>query len=468
MGDWDAWEPQEPPRGFAERVVAEARREEGDGAGGERRREERARLRTRSRRAGIAFVALFAAAAAALFLFTPSRPRAASGAAIVAERTQVAIGARAVAVLEPGAEVKWSGDDGASDAPMVVTQARGNVFYRVEPGAAFRVHTGAGDVEVKWTCFRVKVREDEMKRDVKAGAVGAVIGAAVFVGVYEGKVALSRANGNIDVPAGQTARADASGVKPTGDLANGERLFDGAAADQKDDPLVAANASLADSVRLYKTRLEEIEAEKKKLQQELTVAQQKLAAEDGGTFTPKSEFDLTQDDWKDLAKKGQVRARLPCKGPNGWVYSAKNLDKLGLPPQDGPIIGKAMEASAKRTWSILRPMCAELIGGADIADRVGPQTCQALVLDMTQQKDGPAADEAMRQVAEIRAGERPMPSDAAMTPLLRLLLALTGETKQIEADLAQSLGPDEAHRIVYAEVGCWSNSGWGVGPRPSP
>src|SRR5258706_2302539 len=248
MGEYDAWDPQEPPRGFAERVVAEARRDE-----------ESAKTRKRSRAAGVAFVALFAAASVAVFFLTPSKPRVSSGNAIAAERREVPLGPRAVAVLEPGAELKWTGDD--------VTQSRGNVFYRIEPGAQFRVHTEAGDVTVKGTCFRVKVREEDMKRDIKVGAAGAIVGAAVFVGVYEGKVALSRASAHVDVPAGQSARADASGVKPSGDLAHGEKLFDGAPdPESKDDPLVTANASLADSVKLYKTRLEQIEAEKKKLQ----------------------------------------------------------------------------------------------------------------------------------------------------------------------------------------------------------
>lgn len=452
MDDLDAWEPEEPPRGFAERVVAAAMREE----------EASARRRTRLV-AGVGTLVTLAAAAAAVLVFTPaSNPRASSGTATASERREVRVGARAVAVLEPGAEVSWVGDD--------VSQARGNVFYRVESGAPFRVHTAAGDVTVKGTCFRVKVREESAMnaRDVKVGLAGAVIGGAAFVGVYEGKVALSHANATVDVSAGQSARADASGVKPTGDLAQGERAFDGApGSDPKDDPLVAANASLADSVRLYKDRLQAIEDEKKKLQAELVTAQKKLAAEgDGSVAPPKSEFDLSQDDWKEMAKQGQVRARIPCKGPSGWAYTDGNLKKLGLPPQDGPVIGKAMEASVKRVWSVLRPLCADAIGGADLADRLGPSTCQTLVLDMTRQKDQDAADEAMRQVAEIRAGERPMPgpNDAAH-PLLRLLLALTGETKAVEAELAQSLGPDDAHRVVYAETGCWQNNGWGIGPR---
>ena len=168
--DLEAWKPQEPPPGFAERVVGEVRREE-----------DRARSRRRSRRAGIATAAVLAMAATAVLVITPARrlttPSSAnaSGSAIAADRIEIPLGARAIAVLEPGAEVKWNGDD--------IDQLHGNVFYRVEPGAKFRVHTRAGDVTVKGTCFRVKVREEsEMNaRDLKVGAVGVAIGALALL-----------------------------------------------------------------------------------------------------------------------------------------------------------------------------------------------------------------------------------------------------------------------------------------------
>lgn len=85
MSDFDAWEPQEPPRGFAERVVAEAK----------------PKKKNRTWAIGLALVA----AAAAI-------------------------------VLEPGAHVAWKGDE--------LMQDSGDVFYRVEPGAPLVVHTPSG------------------------------------------------------------------------------------------------------------------------------------------------------------------------------------------------------------------------------------------------------------------------------------------------------------------------------------
>src|SRR4029077_935812 len=129
---------------------------------------DRAKARRWGTAAGVAGVLALAAAFAVKVTTMPD----AHGSAIAKDRLEVSIGSRARAVLEPGAQVKWDGDD--------VVQAHGDVFYRVEPGARFRVHTPAGDVEVKGTCFAVKIRGeapgttegvDMNKRDAKSGVV---------------------------------------------------------------------------------------------------------------------------------------------------------------------------------------------------------------------------------------------------------------------------------------------------------
>src|SRR4051812_9123028 len=94
--DFDAWEPEDPPEGFAERVTLAARGEAASGPRG------------RARRIGGATIAAFAlAAAAAMMLRSPKE--IATGDRTVTERTEIALGARAVAVLEPGAHVSWKG-----------------------------------------------------------------------------------------------------------------------------------------------------------------------------------------------------------------------------------------------------------------------------------------------------------------------------------------------------------------------
>lgn len=449
----EAWEPEEPPAGFAERVTLAARAEVGSTS------------RLRSRRIGVATIAAFAAAAAvAVFLRSPKELP--SGDRAVTERTEVAMGARAVAVLEPGAHVSWKG--------ARVTQDEGNVFYRVERGDAFEVHTPAGDVTVHGTSFRVKVSRQKneetamlagaMKRDVKSGAIGAALSAIAFVGVYEGRVAVSHAQDSVHLGAGESAEVDSTGVRKTGDLAAGEKAF-AAKSDDSDDPTMAANRNLAESVRDYKNRLGAIESEKKNLEQQLTVAQEKLAAVDGAAPI-KNRFDLAPNDWAELAKEGTVKYRVPCSQSQEWKPKPETLTKLGVSPGDVATLRDAYAKSNVRVWAQVKPLCIQAVGSAELAEKLGTSNCTHVIFTVAQGLDREAANEAQRIVGEIRAGLRPMPGpNDQVNPVERLFLALTGENKVFEGDLTQSVGPDEAHRLAFADGLCAQTSEFG-GPGP--
>ena len=89
-----------------------------------------------------------------------------------------------------------------------------------------------------------------------------------------------------------------------------------------------------------------------------------------------------------------------------------------------------------------------------------------VIVDVARKKDRDASSEAMRQVGEIRAGKRPPPGPGdALDPTLEAFLALTGELSEFEADLAQSFGPEEAHRLAYSDEMCAGQSTFG-GPGP--
>jgi hypothetical protein len=464
--DLDDWQAQEPPAGFAERVVAAARAEQA-GAGARNAggaAPPSAPLPSSRPRRIAAGVLLVASMAAAVALAVHTRSAHASGDVVADARREVRVGSRAIAVLEPGAHVKWNGDS--------IAQSGGDVFWRVEPGARFTVHTAAAEVTVMGTCFRVKVRggdgvgasEDDMtRRDAVAGLVGAVAGAAAFVGVYEGKVAVSHAGQSVELVAGQSAQADAAGVHPTGDPASAARGFDRPSPEEMGtDPLVAANANLADSVRDYRRRLDAIASEKDKLEKKLAEAESKL----GDAGPRRSEYDLTPDDWKKLAQDGEVRMRVPCAGSKGdYSVTPSDLNKLGLAPGDGAPIQAALQASHARTWGIIKPLCSQALGDANV-DRIGQSACVAVLQQLAEQQNNDAYTEAVREVAEIEAGLRPAPGagDAVM-PIERAYLALAGESRILQADLTKSIGPDDAQRFVYGDQGCWWNSSHGVGPR---
>ena len=465
--DLDAWEPQLPPSDFAERVLGQVRAEAEVAAPAPRAN----RPRRWGRDAGV--VSLLALAAALAMRVTGMSGPSPHGETLAKDRVEVSLGSRALAVLEPGAQVKWDGDD--------VVQSHGDVFYRVEPGARFRVHTPAGDVEVKGTCFAVKIRGEaqsnkdagaEMnKRDVKSGVVGAALSALAFVAVYEGRVAVSHASERIDLGAGESAQVGSDGVKKSAALGDGEKAFDAKAAANaaSDVPLAAANENLVAQVSEYRSRLEAIAAQKIELEQKLKKSEEKLAS-DGGATRTRAEYDLNQEDWAELVKKGKVKFRVPCYQPSGWELGPKQLNDLGLAPQDVAPIKDAYQRSYERLWKEIRPMCATALATTiDVIDKIGIEQCIHLVYDTAVKVDKESAKEAHTQVAEIRAGLRAEPgSNEKVHPVMKLFLLLTGANKVFEGDLAKSLGPEEAHRIAMSDDVCMSNNGWGGGKKRDP
>ena len=163
---------------------------------------------------------------------------------------------------------------------------------------------------------------------------------------------------------------------------------------------------------------------------------------------------------------------MPCINVknDAWSPSPEKLNKLGLAPQDGAVIKNAYAHSSQRVWAAIKPLCAQAIGSAEVAEKFGPDTCIHLVVDAESERDSEAARTAKRQVGEIRAGVQPMPGpNEPMNPVMKLFLATTGESKSFEAELAQSFGPEEAHRIVYSDELCMGSSTFGSGPRrPKP
>jgi ferric-dicitrate binding protein FerR (iron transport regulator) len=438
--DLSAWDAQLPPSDFAERVLAEVRP----------KKAEEAKRRPWAKIAGGVASTLAVAAALAVGIGRPPS----SGDTIAKERIEVSLGTRARAVLEPGAHVTWNGDE--------VTQPNGDVFYRVEPGAKFRVHTPAGDVEVKGTCFTVKV-VDMQKRDVKSGVVGAALSALAFVAVYEGKVAVSHAGQRADLSAGEAARTGADGVVKGG-LAEGQKDFDTQVAlADAGDPLSTANENLVSQVSEYRKRLEAIASQKNDLEKKLATTEKQLEAAraDGAVGPAKNEYDLSAEDWKELAQKGSVKARIPCMRESEWNVSPDKLNHLGLAPQDAATLKGAYKYSTERMWAKIKPLCTAALGSAEAAEKVGPSTCQFLILDLEEGKDPDAAKAAMKLVGEVRGGLKPAPGPNDPTnPVYSMFMAVTNSIHDFENNLAQSFGPEEAHRITYADGICMGGSHW--------
>jgi len=292
------------------------------------------------------------------------------------------------------------------------------------------------------------------RRDVLTGGAGAVLGAAVLVGVYEGKVVVSNAHGAVDVGSGQAATADVHGVHGPRELASTSQEADTAG----DEPWRAANASLTEQLAASRRRLEENEARKVALEKDLRKLEAQLATaqRDGAPAGPleRDPRDLGPDDYKELAKQGRVRAKFFCVPPD-WHASADVLAGLGLAPGDAPIIERAVQATQDRMWSAVEPECAKVVGSDEVAKRLGGEMCGLVIQNSASQADS-ARD--IQLVADVLAGNKPMPATAQMDPLTARLFALTSESASFERDLARELGPEAAHRVARDEdqlgMGC--------------
>jgi ferric-dicitrate binding protein FerR (iron transport regulator) len=443
-----AWPADEPPQGFAERVVAHT-------TATAKRRVPRAKV-------WVAAFTVVAAAAIALLWLMPGA--SSSGAHLAHERVELQIGRRAIAVLETGAKIGWRG--------AVIEQSEGDVFYRVEPGGAFVVKTPAGEVSVLGTCFRVRVGSlaakgaQEMKRkDLAVAAGSAALAAMAVVTVYEGRVQLSHAEQRVTLGAGESGKVGPDGTSKVSpdELAEAERSLSG----PEGGSLAAANENLSKDIADLNKRLGSIEKEKSRLEEQLSTAEHELAKRtDGGAARGRHEFDLDTQDWSELAKDGTIKYRHPCFKPNGWTPGPDRMEKLGLAPDDIEPIESAYKRSYERLWKTLRPLCAKFIGNADVVEGLGPDICTHVVVDAMRKKDSAAVSEAMRQVAEIRAGQRPAPvAGKEQNPVFDLFYALTGEMGAFESELAQTFGPEEAKRLAYSKEICAGHSTFG-GPGP--
>lgn len=419
----------------------------------------------RLRAAGV--VAALAVAAALLVTVRAGRDAKDRTGDITAEaRLEIAIGTRARAVLEKDAHVVWATEGD-------VSQTEGSVFYRVEPGTAFRVHTPVGDVVVRGTCLRVKVRGSGatvMKtRDIKTTAAGALVTAAMFVAVYEGKVGVSRAGQTVELEAGEAAVVRAGELRKENDASLAERAFDDRTYDDvlALDAVEGANRNLVASVSEYRARLERMAVERRALEQQLARANERLGQGGDGGDASHAKTEISEDEWKELAKNGTVKMRIPCNWKGGWTPPPAKLDELGLAPADGAVIRDASNRLYESTWQQIRPVC-EKVAGPEIAEKLGVDGCPSFVFNYLKGVDKESAMEGMRRVSEMRAGVRPTPplNDPQLSAVEKILLVLTGEQKAFEMDLAQSLGPEEAHRIVTSESLCsWSSTWNGAGPR---
>jgi hypothetical protein len=419
----EAWTPQAPPADFADRVLA-AR--------------DAAAPPHRHRRLPLRLIGGLAAAAAAVALgIVIVRPphRAAIGTLVARERTTAVLGDRGIAVAEPAAELAWHIDDhGVAE----LVQSTGNVFYRVERGEAFVVHTPAGDVRVTGTCFRVEVTPmTSNQKLLLAGLVGAALATTVLVTVYEGHVVAETRSARTELAPGASATlgGDASGT-----------ILAGATLATPSDDAHATREQLLARARQQEIQL--ITLRTRLAQLERTAGATGAEAHDGPE-PGRMWHDPSPDRLAAWVADCHIRSDEPSLDRFSLLKEADTERGIQASEVDG--YNAAMGDMAKQWKDLVRGLYVETTGDAAGADTLSVEAMRREIEDKSPRGEA----ELLRQrLAQERAGLAAPPADPSKTsPFERLLRAFMQLGDQSEAALAKHLGAERAHAI--------RGEGWG-------
>jgi hypothetical protein len=433
-----AWDTPPPPADFAARVLA-ARGAAAPAAAP-------AAPVGRSRRSRIALVAVGLAGAGALAwsLGRSPSPAASRGALAAERRTTVELGARGVAVAEAGAALSWTVDGGGAR----LSQAAGEVFFRVEPGGPFTVETPAGQITVTGTCFHVEV--EAMKAPVQ-GIVGAAIGAAVIVTVYEGSVLFAdRSGGQTRAAAGE--RIVASGAGGAGAVARLDGDVDG---DRPSEAVAAPPADISRDELLLRDKVQR--AEIAALRGKLVTLER---GGDGGRLARRGDrddgrpwFDPPAEELGSFVADCKVQLDLPpVMESTPRPVGPELVAELGLEPGEVATFDQAVARLHERFSRALRALYVEVTGDPTGADTLSPDAIASELRDKS--PDGEDT-RVRRQIARERAGlARPPAELSQRSAYERYFRLLAGLGDELERDLGAALGGPRA-RAIRAAGGGW-------------
>jgi hypothetical protein len=415
----DEWQPQEPPDGFADRVMAA------------RDATAQKSPRVRAGRALLGAGLLVASVAAWLFA---ARSGDAVGEHFLDARASISIGRRGVAVAEAGARLAWRVKSG--DAR--VQQTAGNVFYRVEHGGPFVVATPAGEVTVQGTCFRVEV--EQMKPVVAAG-IGAVVATTVLVSVYEGRVLLANEHGKTVLSAGEQASAR-SGERPT--AASSMSAPGSFAALQQNPEQGITREQLLQREQLQRAELEKLRARV----HELELAQ---PADAKGKKEERPFFEPSKEDLQALARDCKLKWDHPTISVTPSSLNPKRAAEMGFSDQERAEVDRVAADENARVLKELRALYIEVTGDKGGADSLAPQALENEIMSKSPES---VVQQVFFKLSHERAG---LQSTAQGTSAVeRLMRLMTGLGDDYEQKLGAALGPDRA-RQFRAEHNGWDN-----------
>jgi hypothetical protein len=375
-----------------------------------------------------------------------------SGERTFTQRETVSLGASALAVAEPGTELRWAvGRRGA----VRVRQPVGRVFYRVETGSDFQVDTPAGLVAVRGTCFTVEVQPMiPSKQALTGAAVGAALTAAVFVTVHEGRVALTSPAGATEVGPGE--RAVMSAGAPTRVVAAPAPSATAAPEPSAPEALESqtpqgAPTSWQAREAAYVAELTTLRARVRELERSTPPgASPAQESRKNGTWLEPSREELLE-----MAKSCKLRWDEPSLRQRAVnMPTPEQRRELNMTEDEAEVLLEVHQAFITDALEQLRAIYVAATGDVDGSRVMAPEALKQEILDKSPED---VVRVAFQRVSRERAGLAAPPVDTqGLTPAERLVRFSTGLGDAYERALASKLGEARARELRKLNGG-WSS-----------
>ncbi|HEY0710028.1 MAG TPA: FecR domain-containing protein [Polyangia bacterium] len=396
-----------------------------------------------------AVLALVLPAVAAVAVWGGRRLREASGETVAAARATVTLGGRGKAVLEAGARVRWSVSAGNH---AEIHQAAGDVFYRVEKGGPFSVHTPAGIVRAVGTCFRVEVLMNGKRQTALAGATGAALAAAVVVSVYEGKVLLAGGTTSQAVQAGEQAVMEGGDVRRGGRLP-APRLQVRAEGDAPDPAAALPLPPPEELPARYRAQSEELA----RLRAQVAALQ---AGPGGGGPRSRGGDNFVDPSREELLARAQS-CTLAWDSPPLDMEAIKVDDRWGLTPEEKAIVTPILAKFKEDQLRAIRELYVEVTGAKALAEQLSPR---ALTSEIKEKAPPGEVQRAYQQISGELAGTIAPPGPRHQPSAVERLARLQSTAgERFERAIAAELGATRAREVRKKNNGWNSRSNESVG-----
>ena len=316
---------------------------------------------------------------------------------------------------------------------------------------------------------RVTPSEDTMKNDwMKLGPAFAGVGAAAVLGVLvlDGDATILAAEAApVKVKAGEQWSAGDKTVRPAAPAATA--LEPEALAHESLQPM--SRDQLVAHIEALRNEKEALLRERAVLRRSVEELQAQAAPPSSSTRKldtvddpkqPRNYFQLTPEELKASAEKGELRLRVAL-GEEVPKVDLRAADETGLTAAERTAIDGLYSASKQRLLAGMRELYVESGGNAQVSWELSDETLLREIREKAIKGDYSSA---IRQLANERAGLQPKTGPGEGPTVLRAFRLVLEEDERFVAEVTALLGPRRAEAFLNHPGTPHSDNVFGVGP----